>query len=46
MARGNYEIPDEFLEAADRFASRASELGGNFKEIEPVHRAARREKPQ
>ena len=29
MAGGKYEIPDEFLEAADRFVSLANELGEN-----------------
>ena len=62
MAR-KYEVPYEFLDAADRFGALAGELGadeaaaccrnefgtmfrGNVKEIEPVHRAARPEKPQ
>jgi hypothetical protein len=97
MAGSKYEIPDEFLDAADRFVSLANELGENvsrdwvravmmyatarynaftwitrdddsgqtvdqaaayfrneyetmfrenLKEIEPVYRAAQREKPQ
>lgn len=29
MAAGKYEIPDEFLEAADKFVALANELGEN-----------------
>jgi hypothetical protein len=29
MAQRNYELPDEFLEAADRFVSLANEMGEN-----------------
>ena len=97
MAAGKYELPDEFLEAADKFVALANELGENVsrdwvravmmyatarytaftwitgdeppgqtvdqaaayfrseyetmfrenvKEIEPLYRAAQREKPQ
>ena len=97
MAAGKYELPDEFLEAADKFVALANELGEdvsrdwvravmmyaaarytaftwitgdedpvrtvdqaaayfrneyetmfreNVREIEPLYRAARREKPQ
>jgi hypothetical protein len=46
MTRPRHELPDEFLEVADRFVSLANEPGENVKEIEPAHRAAQREKPQ
>jgi len=46
MAGSEFENTDEFLEAADRLASLASEPGENAEEIEPARRAARQERPQ